>query len=63
MCKKFWLESQKGRDHSEDLGIDGRIILKRILRKIRIQVLTALGMKTTVFWDVVPCNLVIVYRR
>jgi hypothetical protein len=24
---KFWLESLKGRDHSEDRGIDGRIIL------------------------------------
>jgi hypothetical protein len=29
----FWLESLKGRDHSEDLGVDGRIILKRILGK------------------------------
>jgi hypothetical protein len=25
---KFWPESLKGRDHSEDLGIDGRIILE-----------------------------------
>jgi hypothetical protein len=24
----FWLGSLKGRDHSEDLGVDGRIILK-----------------------------------
>jgi hypothetical protein len=24
---KVWLESLKGRDHFEDLGIDGRIIL------------------------------------
>jgi hypothetical protein len=23
----------KGRDHSEDLGVDGRIVLKRILEK------------------------------
>jgi hypothetical protein len=29
---QFWLESQKKRDHSEDIGIDGRIILKIILR-------------------------------
>jgi hypothetical protein len=25
---KFWLENLKGRDHSEDLGIDGMIILE-----------------------------------
>jgi hypothetical protein len=33
MCTKFWLESLKGRDHSEDLSVDGRIILKLILRE------------------------------
>jgi hypothetical protein len=30
MCKRFWLESLRGRDHLEDLSIDGRIILKWI---------------------------------
>jgi hypothetical protein len=30
MHKKFWLESLKGRYHSEDIHIDGRIILKWI---------------------------------
>jgi hypothetical protein len=25
---KFWLEVLKGRDYKEDLGVDGRIILK-----------------------------------
>jgi hypothetical protein len=30
MHRKFWLESLKGRDHLEDLGVDGRILLKRI---------------------------------
>jgi hypothetical protein len=29
----FWFESLKGRDHLEDVGIDGRIILQRILGK------------------------------
>jgi hypothetical protein len=32
MRKKVWLESLKGRDNSEDVGVDGRIILKWALR-------------------------------
>jgi hypothetical protein len=30
---KYLLENQNGRDHSEDTGVDGRIILKWILGK------------------------------
>jgi hypothetical protein len=30
---KFWLEKLKGKDHLEDLGIDGKIILELILGK------------------------------
>jgi len=30
---KFWSESLKGREHSEHLGIDGKIILEWILGK------------------------------
>jgi hypothetical protein len=26
--QKFWSENLKGRDHLEDLGVDGRIILE-----------------------------------
>jgi hypothetical protein len=28
---RFWFGSQKGRNYLEDLGIDGRIVLKLIL--------------------------------
>jgi hypothetical protein len=31
MCKKFCLENLKGRDHSGDLGVNDRIILKWML--------------------------------
>jgi hypothetical protein len=37
--------------------------LLRKLMKVRFQVLTAASKKMTVFWDVVPCSLVEVYRR
>jgi hypothetical protein len=30
---KFSLESLKGRDHSEDLGVDGRIIFRKVSEK------------------------------
>jgi hypothetical protein len=30
---RLFFEKQKGRDHSEDLGVDGRIILRWILGK------------------------------
>jgi len=33
MQPQFWLENLKGRDNSEDLGVDGRIILEWILEK------------------------------
>jgi hypothetical protein len=33
MHKIFWLENLKGRNYSEDLGIDGKIIFEWLLRK------------------------------
>jgi len=30
----FWLENLKGRDHLEDLGTDGKIILELIAGKL-----------------------------
>jgi hypothetical protein len=34
MHTKFWLKNLKEGDHIEDLGIDGRVILKWILAKL-----------------------------
>jgi hypothetical protein len=33
MCTKFWSKNLKGRDHSEDSGVDGEMILEWILEK------------------------------
>jgi hypothetical protein len=33
MHTKFWSENLKGRDISEDVGVYGKVILKRILEK------------------------------
>jgi hypothetical protein len=33
MHTKIWLENLKGRNHSQDLGVDGKVILERILWK------------------------------
>jgi hypothetical protein len=33
MHTRFWSEILKGKDHSEDVGIDGRIILGWMLDK------------------------------
>jgi hypothetical protein len=32
----FWLESLNGRDHMEEIGVDGRIILNWILGEIMV---------------------------
>jgi hypothetical protein len=44
MLKKFWLGSLKGKDHSEDLGVEGRKILKWILGR------QGLGVWTGFIW-------------
>jgi hypothetical protein len=33
MYIRFWSENPKERDHSEDLGVDGNIIVQRVLGK------------------------------
>jgi len=33
MHTKFWSAKLKGRDHSEDLDVDGRTILEEIFRE------------------------------
>jgi len=35
-CAGFWWGNLKGRDHLEDLGVDGRIILRWIFRKMNL---------------------------
>jgi hypothetical protein len=41
MRTKFWSENVKGRDHSEDLDVDGKIIFEWILEKNSGKVRTA----------------------
>jgi hypothetical protein len=33
MCTKMWFDSRIGGDYSKDLGVDGRIIIKRDIRQ------------------------------
>jgi len=40
MHTEFWLETLKGRDHLEDIGVDGTIILEWILEKYGAKVWT-----------------------
>jgi hypothetical protein len=39
MCTKFWSENLKGRDHSEDLGIDVKMI-RMDLREVIWEIVT-----------------------
>jgi len=36
MYTVFWFENLKGRDCSEDLGVDGKMILERIKVKVKL---------------------------
>jgi hypothetical protein len=35
MCTKFWSRNVKGRDHSEDLGVDERILEWIVMEYVR----------------------------
>jgi hypothetical protein len=37
MHTKSWPEDRKGREHSEDLSVDGRTVSEWMLRKIRCE--------------------------
>jgi hypothetical protein len=45
----FWSDNLKLRDHLEDLGVDGRMILKWILRRYSIEI--SGWIKCGVFFD------------
>jgi hypothetical protein len=40
MHTKFWSENPKGRDYSEELGVDGTVALKYIVEKLGEKLLT-----------------------
>jgi hypothetical protein len=40
MCTGFWWGKLHERDHLEDLGLDGRIILRWILNEMGVMVVT-----------------------
>jgi hypothetical protein len=42
-CTRFWWENLRERDHWGDPGIDGRIILRRIMRKWDVGIWTGLS--------------------
>jgi hypothetical protein len=50
MYTKFWSENLKGRDHSEDLRVDVKIILERILGKYGGKVWTGCMYQDRVQW-------------
>jgi hypothetical protein len=39
----FWWENLRERDHLVDLGVDGRVILRRIFRKWNVGIWTGLS--------------------
>jgi hypothetical protein len=49
----FWLENLKGRDHLEDLGVDGRIIFEWILRKYGGRMELDAAQDRDQWWDLV----------
>jgi hypothetical protein len=50
MRTKFWLEGLNGRDHSVDLGVDGRTVLRWIIEKMVWEGVDWFGMAQDVEW-------------
>jgi hypothetical protein len=57
-CTEFWWGNLRDRDHWEDQGIDGRIILRWIFRKWDMGVWTGLGLRRIETRDVVRMHQV-----
>jgi hypothetical protein len=58
MHVRFLSENLKGRDHSEDLGVDGRIILEWILVKTVLEFVEWIRLDQDRDWWQDPANTV-----
>jgi hypothetical protein len=43
VCTGFWLGGRRETDHLEDIGLDGKIVLKRVFKRWNGEAWTLLG--------------------